>query len=58
MTENNTNLKDEPTEKIENKKTSQKHHDEPAPSSDTKPQKRPNPTRYGDWERNGRCIDF
>ena len=20
--------------------------------------KGPNPTRYGDWERNGRCIDF
>jgi hypothetical protein len=18
----------------------------------------PEPTRYGDWERNGRCIDF
>ena len=18
----------------------------------------PNPTRYGDWEKNGRCIDF
>ncbi|HTW29195.1 MAG TPA: DUF1674 domain-containing protein [Acetobacteraceae bacterium] len=18
----------------------------------------PDPTRYGDWERNGRCIDF
>lgn len=20
--------------------------------------KRPDPTRYGDWERNGRCTDF
>ena len=20
--------------------------------------KGPNPTRYGDWEKNGRCIDF
>jgi hypothetical protein len=20
--------------------------------------KGPEPTRYGDWERNGRCIDF
>jgi hypothetical protein len=20
--------------------------------------KKPDPTRYGDWERNGRCIDF
>jgi hypothetical protein len=22
------------------------------------PAPRPDPTRYGDWERNGRCIDF
>lgn len=21
-------------------------------------QQKPEPTRYGDWERNGRCIDF
>lgn len=20
--------------------------------------KRPDPTRFGDWEKNGRCIDF
>jgi hypothetical protein len=20
--------------------------------------KGPDPTRYGDWERNGRCVDF
>lgn len=26
--------------------------DAPAPAP------RPDPTRYGDWERNGRCIDF
>jgi hypothetical protein len=41
----------------------------PLPSgagSDVKPQqpkeiggpKGPEPTRYGDWEKNGRCIDF
>jgi hypothetical protein len=41
----------------------------PAPQGDkpTEPPKRPNeiggpkgpePTRYGDWERNGRCSDF
>jgi hypothetical protein len=23
-----------------------------------KPPKRPDPTRYGDWEKDGRCIDF
>lgn len=23
-----------------------------------KPAQRPEPTRYGDWEKDGRCIDF
>ena len=22
------------------------------------PSAQPDPTRYGDWERNGRCVDF
>jgi hypothetical protein len=26
----------------------------PAP----RPQPHPDPTRYGDWEKNGQCIDF
>lgn len=32
-----------------------------APTPDAEaptPAPRPDPTRYGDWERNGRCIDF
>ena len=34
-----------------------------APQPAAKPQEiggpsGPEPTRYGDWERNGRCIDF
>jgi hypothetical protein len=29
----------------------------PAPAPRPDPA-RPDPTRYGDWERNGRCIDF
>ena len=44
-------------------------HREPVPDpsapeqSSQKPQeiggpKGPEPTRYGDWEKNGRCIDF
>ena len=28
-----------------------------APPEDGKPS-RPDPTRFGDWEKNGRCIDF
>ncbi|HQT87103.1 MAG TPA: DUF1674 domain-containing protein [Acidiphilium sp.] len=36
---------------------------DPAPPSETAPKeiggpKGPEPTRFGDWERNGRCIDF
>ncbi len=36
---------------------------EAAPEQDEKPQeiggpKGPEPTRYGDWERSGRCVDF
>jgi hypothetical protein len=34
---------------------------QPQPSPVTKEingPKGPDPTRYGDWERNGRCIDF
>ncbi|OOG64822.1 DUF1674 domain-containing protein [Rhodanobacter sp. B04] len=30
------------------------------PNQDKVPEERPapDPTRYGDWEKNGRCIDF
>jgi hypothetical protein len=30
------------------------------PPADATPPSRPplDPTRYGDWEKNGRCIDF
>jgi hypothetical protein len=33
---------------------------EPNPSKpkETGGPKGPEPTRYGDWEKNGRCIDF
>lgn len=33
---------------------------EPAKQPAVKPgaAKHPDPTRYGDWERSGRCIDF
>lgn len=30
----------------------------PAPSPAGEERSRPDPTRYGDWEKNGRCIDF
>ncbi|MCW5574178.1 MAG: DUF1674 domain-containing protein [Steroidobacteraceae bacterium] len=30
----------------------------PAPPREFDGPQGPEPTRYGDWERNGRCIDF
>lgn len=30
----------------------------PAPAREVGGPKGPEPTRYGDWEKNGRCIDF
>jgi hypothetical protein len=30
----------------------------PLPAGETGGPKGPDPTRYGDWERAGRCIDF
>jgi len=29
-----------------------------APPREVGGRKGPDPTRYGDWEKNGRCIDF
>ena len=31
---------------------------EPTPPTEIGGRKGPDPTRYGDWEKNGRCIDF
>ena len=30
----------------------------PPPAAEIGGRKGPEPTRYGDWELNGRCIDF
>lgn len=32
--------------------------DAPRPIKDERQPPAPDPTRYGDWEKNGRCIDF
>ena len=32
--------------------------DESAPRKEIGGREGPDPTRYGDWEKNGRCIDF
>jgi hypothetical protein len=31
---------------------------QPAPTPEVGGRSGPDPTRYGDWELNGRCIDF
>jgi len=33
-------------------------HDDPAPAREIGGPPGPEPTRFGDWERRGRCIDF
>ena len=33
-------------------------HETPRPSEEIGGPSGPEPTRYGDWERKGRCIDF
>ena len=32
--------------------------DKPASPKEIGGRKGPDPTRYGDWDKNGRCIDF
>ena len=31
---------------------------QPVPAPEVGGRRGPEPTRYGDWEKNGRCIDF
>lgn len=42
--------------------TTEKAPETPKPDPDSVPEiggrEGPDPTRYGDWEKNGRCIDF
>ncbi len=52
QTKKNTDLKDRNTEEqTENVGNSQSIEETGGPPG-------PEPTRYGDWERKGRCIDF
>ncbi|PZP85769.1 MAG: hypothetical protein DI582_04825 [Azospirillum brasilense] len=36
----------------------QKPSEKPATAAPEAPKDTPDPTRFGDWEKNGRCIDF
>ncbi|MDJ0941549.1 MAG: DUF1674 domain-containing protein [Woeseiaceae bacterium] len=55
-------LKDTPDSEDSKPDTGVRQHN-PAEPADDRPKeiggrKGPDPTRYGDWEKNGRCIDF
>ena len=45
------------TEPVAEKNTPKRQEPKPAPTEIGGP-KGPEPTRYGDWEVNGRCTDF
>jgi len=45
------------SQKVGDAETDQASRPEDSAAGDTA-SCRPDPTRYGDWERNGRCIDF
>lgn len=52
-----------PTEKSSDQTPEAKPQSDPQPTADERPkenggQKGLEPTRYGDWEKNGRCTDF
>jgi len=47
-----------PAEHSNNETVAAVHTPTPNPPKETGGPKGPEPTRYGDWERNGRCIDF
>jgi hypothetical protein len=47
----------EPTERHPETETGASRSETPAPREIGGP-KGPEPTRYGDWEYNGRCTDF
>ncbi|MGI9229699.1 MAG: DUF1674 domain-containing protein [Gammaproteobacteria bacterium] len=49
--DNKSQAEQDPAKKIPQPPPSQQINETGGP-------KGPEPTRYGDWERNGRCIDF
>ncbi|MDR9433569.1 MAG: DUF1674 domain-containing protein [Spiribacter sp.] len=53
-------MSDEPQEKpvSDQARTEQSANDQPEKAKEIGGAPGPEPTRYGDWERNGRCTDF
>eukprot|EP00039_Didymoeca_costata_P029671 m.25820 g.25820 ORF g.25820 m.25820 type:complete len:82 (-) comp7740_c0_seq1:1221-1466(-) len=52
-----SNKRKEDPEKVPNETTAQGEHINPVTKEINGP-KGPEPTRYGDWEKGGRCSDF
>jgi len=48
----------EPDREAEAARESGKPADRRQPPTEIGGRRGPEPTRYGDWEKNGRCIDF
>lgn len=51
-------MTDEPKPQGEDGATETPRREKPAKPAEVGGPKGPEPTRYDDWERNGRCIDF
>lgn len=45
-------------EKVDERQPKTKDIHDKLPHKEIGGRKGPEPTRYGDWEKNGRCIDF
>ncbi len=56
MQENSDNTKQQNTNIAG--ETPEKPAEKPAQNGEIGGQKGPEPTRYGDWEKGGRCTDF
>ena len=53
-----TNIKNQPDLPLKPLPKSGKCDPAPAPAPEIGGRKGPDPARYGDWERNGKCVDF
>jgi hypothetical protein len=49
---------DQPDKSASSKTKSAVEKPSSSPPAEKKDSKRPDPTRYQDWEKGGRCIDF
>jgi len=58
MTEHSTSSTEQPEQAERTGSQQPASPSPPSPSAEIGGFAGPEPTRYGDWEKNGRCIDF